>query len=410
LKIRSITCFFDPNYAVPTTIQDLTSFSRQAKAAFEGLGFEVQTTRLATTPFPTYLSGLSESAFVAAAKSYEDRAVQAGFEYISLGCAYPDTPRFSEWIPAALAATSQVFFSAQIASPQTGLSLPAVRACGDLIARAAPISADGFANLRFTALACVPANTPFFPASYHLGNQPAFALALEAADLVVEAFGQAASIAEARQSLVQKMSAGGARLTTVAEQLSASHAIAFKGLDFSPAPFPTDNCSLGAGIEGLGATLGLHGSLASAALLAEALDQGDWTYAGFNGLMLPVLEDSLLAQRSGQQLTIKDLLLYSAVCGTGLDTVPLPGDATPAQLSAVLLDVAALSLRLAKPLTARLMPVPGKQAGDPTRFDFAFFANGTVMDLPAVPLSGLLASSQESLPIRPRWSFPTRQG
>ena len=60
--------------------------------------------------------------------------------------------------------------------------------------------------------------------------------------------------------------------------------------------------------------------------------------------MLPVLEDYTLAQRAAQGvLSVKDLLLYSAVCGTGLDTVPLPGDSSQEQLSALLLDVAALS-------------------------------------------------------------------
>jgi len=103
--------------------------------------------------------------------------------------------------------------------------------------------------------------------------------------------------------------------------------------------------------------------------------------------MLPVLEDATLAARAADgNLTIKDLLLYSAVCGTGLDTIPLPGDATVEELTAVLLDLAVLALRLNKPLTARLMPIPGLQAGDPTHFDFPFFANSRVMKLEAAAL------------------------
>jgi hypothetical protein len=90
-------------------------------------------------------------------------------------------------------------------------------------------------------------------------------------------------------------------------------------------------------------------------------------------------------------LGVKDLLLYSSVCGTGLDTLPLPGDTTPEQLGALLADVTALAVRLGKPLTARLMPIPGKQAGDPTGFDFSFFANSRVLALHADRLQGLLA-------------------
>ena len=108
--------------------------------------------------------------------------------------------------------------------------------------------------------------------------------------------------------------------------------------------------------------------------------------------MLPVLEDSTLANRAERGLLkINDLLLYSAVCGTGLDTIPLPGEVTPEQIAAILLDLAALALRLDKPLTARLMPIPGKQAGELTSFDFEYFANSRVLALSTQPLQRFFA-------------------
>jgi len=108
--------------------------------------------------------------------------------------------------------------------------------------------------------------------------------------------------------------------------------------------------------------------------------------------MLPVLEDAVLAARSRENLfTVNDLLLYSAVCGTGLDTVPLPGDVSEDELAGILLDVAALALRLDKPLTARLMPIPGAKAGDLTAFDFEYFANGRVLDVKGLGSRGLFA-------------------
>lgn len=108
---------------------------------------------------------------------------------------------------------------------------------------------------------------------------------------------------------------------------------------------------------------------------------------GFSGLFTPQLEDKALADRAAEgSLTVKDLLLYSTVCVSGLDTIPLPGDASAEQLAPLLLD---------KPLTARLMPVPGKSAGEATSFDFDFFANSRVMALDASPLTGLLAEDEE---------------
>jgi len=111
--------------------------------------------------------------------------------------------------------------------------------------------------------------------------------------------------------------------------------------------------------------------------------------------MLPVLEDSTLAQRAAEgSLSVTELLMFSAVCGAGLDVVPLPGDTTPEEIYPILLDLGALALRLNKPLTARLMPVPGKQAGDQTTFNFGYFANSRVMPLRSQKLSGLMTGSE----------------
>jgi uncharacterized protein (UPF0210 family) len=77
------------------------------------------------------------------------------------------------------------------------------------------------------------------------------------------------------------------------------------------------------------------------------------------------------------------------VCGTGLDTVPLPGDIGEEELAGILLDVAALALRWDKPLTARLMPVPGARAGDLTAFDFEYFENGRVLDVKGMGSPGV---------------------
>ena len=96
--------------------------------------------------------------------------------------------------------------------------------------------------------------------------------------------------------------------------------------------------------------------------------------------MLPVLEDSALAARAAEGLvTVNDLLSYAAVCGVGLDTIPLPGNISQAGLVGILLDIAMLSARLRKPLTARLMPLPDLDAGDPVQFNFPYFANSRVM-------------------------------
>jgi len=98
--------------------------------------------------------------------------------------------------------------------------------------------------------------------------------------------------------------------------------------------------------------------------------------------MLPVLEDFGLSERNNEgTFNITNLLIYSAVCGIGLDTIPLPGNVPEKKLYSLLIDIASLSNKLDKPLSARLMPIPNKKKGDMTDFTFNYFANSKLMDI-----------------------------
>lgn len=402
MKIRSITVFINPGLPLSEAVLGQAArFIAAARPAFEGLGYEVQTARLATPPFAHWFHGKT-SDLIDYALTLSEKARLCGFEYLSLGPALPDAPESYPVIPEVISATDNVFFSGAMTTASGQISMPAVRACAEIIQRLSSILHTGFANLRFAALANVGPGSPFLPAAYHAGDGLGFALATEAADLAVKAFA-APSLQAAQSSLLFEVEKHAAALQDVAEYLGREFGGHFGGIDFSLAPFPDAAHSIGAAFETLGVPrLGLHGSLAAAAILAETLDRAKFKHTGFSGLMLPALEDLCLAQRAAEgTLTVKDLLLYSAVCGTGLDTIPLPGDTSADALQAVLLDLAFLAVRLDKPLTARLMPIPGKQSGEPTSFDFAFFANSRVMALDAAPLGGALAGREE-ITLQPR--------
>jgi uncharacterized protein (UPF0210 family) len=99
--------------------------------------------------------------------------------------------------------------------------------------------------------------------------------------------------------------------------------------------------------------------------------------------MVPVMEDKLLARRWAEgTFGIDSLLAYSAVCGTGLDTIPLPGDVSEEQLSRIFADTASLAWKWREPLSARLQPVKGKKAGDRTEFNDPYLFNTTIRPLP----------------------------
>ncbi len=389
MKIRAITYFCNPGWPLDESkIQAAGAFLAEAKAAYEAAGFEVETLRMATPPFVQLIGGDQLPLVPRMAVGLEKAIQAAGIAYASLGPAQPEIAASYAVIPDAVAATRNVFFSGVTADPRFGVSFTAARACAEIIVRCATVTPDGFANLRFAALANVKAGSPFFPAAYHDRPEPAFAIATEAADLAVETFTSAKSVTDGQWALAAALEGQARSLAAVGDDLSHRFSIVFGGIDFSLAPFPQESRSIGAALECLGvAHAGQHGSLAAAAILTEAVERARFPRTGFSGLMLPVLEDSILAQRAAEGLlSVTDLLLYSAVCGTGLDTIPLPGDTGVEEIAAVLLDLSALALRLDKPLTARLMPIPGKKAGDATDFQFDYFANSRILALKAEPL------------------------
>ena len=394
MKIRSITYFLNPQYPLDEkALEKAGEFLVQAKSTYEAAGYEVQTTRLAAIPFTRLLNGkLNELARLA--QQLEELLPQINVAYASLGPALIEFPESYEVIPEAIAASKNIFFSGVMADRKNGISLKAIQACAKIIQQASTITADGFANLRFAALANVKAGAPFFPAAYHDKDEPAFAIATESADLAVKAFNSKKTLDEGRRELIADVERHGQAIAQIASTVLSK--IKFLGIDFSLAPFPDDAHSLGQAVENMGISkIGFHGSLAAAAILTEAIDRADFPHTGFSGFMQPILEDSVLAKRAAEgTLTIKDALLYSAVCGTGLDTVPLAGDTTAEQIAPLLLDLSALAMRLDKPLTARLMPVPGKQAGDSTNFDFGFFSNSKAMSLDSAPLNMPLSGNE----------------
>ncbi|PJF41683.1 MAG: DUF711 domain-containing protein [Phototrophicales bacterium] len=380
-KIRSITYF--GNLTLETIEDTLTQagiFLKAASNAFCDYG--VQTRRFASQPFPQWIP--KAELLPQQGQRIFALAQAAGIDYVSLGTVRPeDAPAYVEAIASLFATQSGVFATVSIADREHGLSLPMIQRAAQLIDNVSRITPDGMTNLYLAALANCSHGSPFFPIAYHDGGEPTFALAIQAADLAVQVFRSAESPAIACQQLTTRIQQFTDALTPIAESLAAQYEVQFGGFDFSLAPYPLDDESLGAALEYIAGPIGNGGLVTAASLIMTAIDMAQFKRTGFCGLMLPVLEDSVLARRAAEgKLQVQDLLMLSAVCGTGLDCIPLAGDVGVEALENLLLDVAALSLRLNKPLTARLMPFPNKRVGDELNFDFEFFANSKVMYVP----------------------------
>jgi uncharacterized protein (UPF0210 family) len=370
----------------------------EVRDVLESAGYPVQTTRLATQPLSRLPAGLLELA-----PRLWDACHAAGFEYLSLGPILANSPGADlsplDMLPDLVRNSEAIFAGVLVAgnpgdgpsSGAKGVHLEAIQHTAGIVREIAQTTELGFGNLRLAMLANVGPLAPFFPAAYHDGGPSALAIATEAADLALAAFADASTLEEARARLVAAVEVSAGQLVDLVGPVAERYGHRFVGIDFSLAPFPEEARSIGAAVERLGVDrFGAPGTLFVASLLTGCLKQARYPSCGFSGLMLPVLEDATLATRSQEAMfTVNDLLLYSAVCGTGLDTVPLPGDVSEEELAGILLDVATLALRLDKPLTARLMPVPGAKAGDMTEYDFSYFANGRVLDVKGHGSGGL---------------------
>ena len=389
MKVRSIAVGIDAGWPLPLhRIAEAGRFLRAAVQRYEQDGVDVQTTRLVLSPFAELRPEDDPSWAVSMARDLDAACLEQGVEFVSIGPVRwrrlaPERARaYAEALPELIAGTDHISASIETASDGR-FSGGAAIAAGAVVARLARETDLGFGNFRFCTIAECPPNIPFFPSAYHAGGPPRFTVGLEAADDVRRAFAGPGTLAELERRLGETLGASVRRVEATAVALAAEFGIEYGGTDLTPAPFPDDAVSAAGMLEDLGvAATGAAGTLTSAAALTGMLKRLPFRQIGFSGLMLPVLEDSILAARATEGLlTWPELLLYSAVCGTGLDTVPLPGDADPAELAALILDVATLAVSLRKPLSCRLFPVPGKAAGDMTGYDFPYFANARVLAL-----------------------------
>ncbi len=404
MQVRALTGFLDPGWPLDTSaIQRVAEGLKQTSQALQDAGYTVQTLRLASPPPAEMSAPVPYTDLLDFARQLEAEAFIHGLDFAALGPILLDDVDGYDYLPEILAGTEIIFTSGLYADASSGVSLAAAHACAKTIRAISQISADGFGNLRFAGLVHVPAGTPFFPAAYHRGGPPWLAIATEAADLAVQAVKEGSSLRDVRSKLIQSIETHASRLSQVAQRTVQENGLRYTGIDFSLAPYPEPERSIGTAIEALGAaSAGLAGSAAAAAFLVDSLERANFKRAGFCGLFLPVLEDSVLAARAADgNLQLNDLLLYSTLCGTGLDTIPLPGSTSVEAIRALLVDLGAIGLRHLKALTARLMPIPGKQAGDPVHFDFPYFADSGVMSLPEAGLKGHLAG-HDLLDIGPR--------
>lgn len=378
MKIRTLNIGF--NLELPLKREEFEKIAeilRSCKKLFEEEGYFVQTTRVTTQPWEEYIK--SKDQIVKLSKILESFTRRFDIDYFSVGTT--TDPNNIEMLFEIIKNSSNGFCSTLV-SNNNGINYDLVKQTSILIKELSKIDENGFANLRFAALFNVKPGNPFFPASYHEGPT-SLTIGTENGDLVNKAFSKVKNIDEAKSKLLKTLNNEFQQVEKIAERFTEEKGIVYGGIDVSIATSVKPNESVVYAFEKLGiGNFGGVGTLSVAYMVTEILKRLDVTRCGYSGLMLPVLEDYALAHKNIEgSYNLHNLLLYSSICGTGLDSIPLPGNVSEEKIYALLLDVASISKKLNKQLSARLMPIPNKNQGEMTEFDFEYFVNSKIMKI-----------------------------
>ena len=268
------------------------------------------------------------------------------------------------------------------------ININSVNSSAQLIKNISTNTNNGFDNFRIGVSSNCKPYTPFFPFSYH-HDQDGFSLALEVLNLFYNVLEDNQNIKsnKLRAKLVDALSAELSFMQEIGIELEKSTGLKFYGVDSSLAPFPDGSDSVARLMETLGLdSLGSSGTLFFTSfvtnIINSAFEQSQALKVGFNGVMYSVLEDDYLALAiKNKKLSIDSLMLYSTVCGCGIDMVPVPGNIFLEEISSLIIDTAALSIALQKPLGTRILPIPGKNANELTDFNYDFLVDTRVMEI-----------------------------
>ena len=383
-KVRAITAFVRLSDPFEPQLSDALNVLKDAKSEFEQRGYEVQTVRIVTQPLADLVRGKTDEQAFAYLKRLDDLSVQEKF-LPNVGPAMlkdSDDPKTMHLLARILSTLPNINASSILADDD-GIHWKTVGETAALVRYVTDHSPHSQGNFNFTATAMLKPLGPFYPGTYHTGSGRQFSIGFESAGVVQTVFARThGHFDESVEALTRELTVHAKVAEEIGNRIAAASGWTFAGVD--PTPAPLGDVSIGAAMEAYSGTkFGSSGTLTAALIITTAVKAVPVRQIGYSGLMVPVMEDKVLAQRWTEgTISTDSLLAYSAVCGTGLDTVPYPGDISEAQLARIFGDVASLAFKWHKPLSARLLPVKGEKSGDMTEFSSQYLFNTRLHALP----------------------------
>jgi hypothetical protein len=387
-KVRAVTGFITIDAkSYPSQFEEAAKFLSQVRETIQAAGYEVQGIRITTQPFPEYTRGLSRAEALKVLRGISELAGKQHFS-VSIGPAMSKDNDSTEPVDVLidqLSTPGNRVSGTIFTAGEDGIHWNAVRQAAHLIKTVGERSPHGQGNSSFAAAAMIRAYVPFYPGSWHpVGGPRSFAIGLESANVVMDVFAHEHDPRTAGTALTKALAVDARAVEAAAMKAAAGSGWNYAGID--PTPAPRGPVSIGAAIESFtGAPFGSPGSETAAGIITRAVKAVPVKQAGYSGLMLAVLEDDTLLRRWTEgTYGIDSILAYSAVCATGVDTVPLAGDTSEDAIARIIGDVATLAFKWNKPLATRLLPAPGKKVGDMTEFS-GIYENTIIQPLSGSP-------------------------
>lgn len=378
---RSFT-FFAGRRELSTNGSDLMQQINAVAEAMTGAFARPRTMRL-TLPAISLTQSEDLDVDLAMSSRWYARGREAGFRWVNqpfhlTGQTFGDFRYASQIIANLLSKHEGMFASINIKHPENingGAELYAA-ICKSLSRK----DYRGFANFRLGVGFNITDYTPFFPFSD--GPESGVSVALESLPLIRREWERTRNLEEVAESLRASLDQAQRAFCGAI----ANTSLAYHGADWSLAPLPNCPESVVGLVEGIsGNPVGGGGNLGTIARLTRCLKAPaakGIKPTGFNGVMLSVLEDDILASRFlHRAVSVNDLLLYSSVCGCGLDMVPIAGDTPEVAIAEYAFDTGHLAFRLNKPLGVRFLPISRLKAGQKTEFSHDFVCNSAVVSL-----------------------------
>jgi uncharacterized protein (UPF0210 family) len=366
-------------------------------------GIPVVNKRISVSPIAVAAAGFSSAEMCKIASALDEIAFQLRIDFIGgfgalveKGFTKGDLALI-EAIPEALANTDRVCSSVNVASTHAGINMDAVALMGRTIKRAADMTADrdGIGCAKLVVFANIPQDVPFMAGAYLGVGEPdtVINVGVSGPGVVKKAIDRAREadpgLDLGRLSEIIKRTAF--KVTRVGEligrKVSDKLGVPFGVVDLSLAPTPNVGDSVGEIFQSLGLkSIGNPGSTAILAMLNDAVKKGgifaSSHVGGLSGAFIPVSEDLNIAEAAKNgHLTIEKLEAMTSVCSVGLDMVAIPGTTSAETISGIIADEMAIGVFNNKATAARLIPVPGKKAGDRASFG-GLLGEATILNVP----------------------------